>query len=292
MTTRTLQHQPARARDDGSSGKVAAASGRVLALALIVLFSIGPLVWMVLSSVRPPEELFATDPSVVPGALTTEWYEELFASSDVVRWFLNSAVVAIATTLLALVIGTLAGYALARFHFPGRRLLLGALVATYLFPAILLLVPLYLLLSRFGLVGELSGLVFAHLGITLPLATWLMKSFIDAVPRELEEAARVDGCGHLRALVQVTLPLLRTGLATTALFVFILSWDEFLFASVLTQGSTRTVPVAIAGYITSFDVRWGVIMALGTLVTLPVVVLFFALQGLFEKGLMSGSVKG
>ncbi|TDD71241.1 carbohydrate ABC transporter permease [Jiangella aurantiaca] len=265
---------------------------RVVALALIVLFACGPIVWMVLSSFRPPAELFQKPPQVMPRGWTGRWYEEVFAGSDVLRWFANSFTVSVATTLIAVTIGTLAAYALTRFDFPGRRTLLGSLVVAYLFPAILLLVPVYLMLSVLGLVGNLSGLVVAHLATTLPLAIWLMKSFVESVPRELEEAALVDGCSQLRAFALITVPLLRTGLATTALFVFILSWDEYLFASVLTQGDTMTVPVAIAGYVTSFDIRWGAIMALGTLVTLPIVVIFSLLQRLFEKGITSGSVKG
>jgi ABC-type glycerol-3-phosphate transport system permease component len=119
-----------------------------------------------------------------------------------------------------------------------------------------------------------------------------MKSFVEAVPRDLEDAGRVDGLGYFGSFLRITLPLLRTGLATTAMFAFILSWDEFLLASVISQGDTVTAPVGMAGLVTSFDIRWGTIMALSTLVTIPVVVLFLALQRYFEKGLTAGGVKG
>jgi len=217
---------------------------------------------------------------------------EALGGSNVVRWFVNSLIVALATALISCTVGTLAGYALARFVFPGRRFFMLLLVSAYLFPAILLLMPLYLMLSNYRLVGTLPAIVLAHVAITLPLATYLMKSFVESVPRELEEAALVDGCGPFRTFLRVTLPLLRTGLATTLLFSFILSWDEYLFASALSQGSTTTAPVGIQTFISSFDVRWGAIMALGTLVTIPVLVLFVALQKNFEKGITAGGVKG
>jgi ABC-type glycerol-3-phosphate transport system permease component len=281
----------AAVRPPPTIGRVAAMAGRIVALALIVLFAAGPVLWMVISSLRPADELFVQDPSLVPSAVTSAWYEEVFGS-DALRWFGNSLVVATCTTALSLVIGTAAGYAVTRFEFPGRRVLLACLGVAYLFPAILLLVPLYLVLASLGLVGQLGGIVIAHLTITLPLTAWLMKSFVETVPRELEEAARVDGLGYLGSFLRVTLPLLRTGLATTATFSFILSWDEFLLASVISQGDTVTAPVGMAGLVTSFDIRWGAIMALSTLVTIPVLVLYFVLQRYFEKGLTAGGVKG
>lgn len=271
--------------------RIAALTGRIVALALIVAFAAGPVLWMVLSSFRPADELFESDPSLVPSAVTTVWYEEVFGSGAP-RWFANSLVVALATTVISLVIGTSAGYAVTRFTFPGRRILLACLGIAYLFPAILLLVPLYLVLASLGLVGGLAGIVIAHLTITLPLTAWLMKSFVETVPKDLEEAGRVDGLSYLGSFLRITLPLLRPGLATTATFSFILSWDEFLLASVIAQGDNVTAPVGMAGLVTSFDIRWGAIMALSTLVTVPVVVLYVVLQRSFEKGLTTGGVKG
>ncbi|BCB88800.1 carbohydrate ABC transporter permease [Phytohabitans suffuscus] len=275
-----------------SPARVASVAGRVVALALIVFFAVGPILWMAVSSIRPADELFQSDPSLVPSDVTGSWYREVFAGSEALRWFANSFVVAVASTVISLAVGTTAGYAVTRFTFPGRRVLLAGLSVAYIFPAILLLVPLYLALNSLGLVGGLAGIVVAHVTITLPLTTWLMKSFVEAVPRELEEAAWVDGLGYFRGFLMVTLPLLRTGLATTAMFSFILSWDEYLFASVIGQGDNVTAPVAMAGFVTSFDIRWGAIMALSTLVTVPVVALFFVLQRYYEKGLTAGSVKG
>lgn len=263
-----------------------------LATVALVAFAVFPQLWMLISSFRPPVDLFESPPTLLPTGFTLEWYVEAFVGSNALKWFANSLIVAVATSLISTTVGTLAGYALARFIYPGRKMFMLLLTSAYLFPAILLLMPLYLMLANYHLVGTLPAIVLAHLVITLPLSTWLMKSFVEGVPRELEEAALVDGCGPVRTFLTVTFPLLRTGLATTLLFSFILSWDEYLFASTLSNGSTATVPVGIQTFISSFDVRWGAIMALGSLVTVPVVVLFLFLQRYFEKGITAGGVKG
>lgn len=274
------------------SGDVAANMARIAGLCFIVLFAVGPLIWMVSSSFRPAEQLFQSPPQLITSGVTTDWYKEVLGRSDVVLWFANSFTVAIVTTALSVVLGTLGGYAISRFVFPGKRPFMAALLMSYLFPAILLLLPMYLLLSTLGLIGTIAGVVLAHLAITLPLSIFLMASFASAVPREIEEAALVDGLGLFGAFLRVSVPLMRTGIATTCLFAFILSWDEYLFASAIAQGQAVTVPVALAGFVTSFDIRWGAIMALSTLVTLPIVLLFAFLQRYFEKGLTTGSVKG
>lgn len=282
---------PARKRKK-TPGQIAGASLSIFVLVLLILFAVFPLLWMIISSMRPAEELFQSPPQLIPSHLSFDWYKEALFGTSVARWFWNSLIVAIATSLISTLFGMLAGHALARFNYPGRRIFMTLLISAYLFPAILLLMPLYLMLSNYGLVGKLPAVILAHVAITLPLSTFLMKSFVEAVPRDLEEAAMIDGCSPSRAFWTVTVPLLRTGIATTLLFSFILSWDEYLFASALSTGDNLTAPVGIQTFISSFDVRWGAIMAVGTLVTLPVVVLFALLQSKFEKGITAGGVKG
>jgi ABC-type glycerol-3-phosphate transport system permease component len=216
----------------------------------------------------------------------------VWTASDAPLWFFNSFTVAGATTLLNAGIGALAAHGISRFQYPGRRAFMGLLLLGYTFPVILLLIPLYLLLESLHLLGTLAGVILAHLVMTLPFSIWLMRSFILAIPRELEQAAVIDGCSEWGAFLRVTLPLARVGLVATSLFAFVLSWNEYLLASVITGGGTRTLPVGIAGFISAYDIHWGEIMALGTLVTVPIVVGFAVVQSYFEKGLLAGGVKG
>lgn len=263
----------------------------VILIAFVVL-AVGPVLWMVISSIRPAADLFQSPPEIVPRNFTGEWYSEVFRRSDAPLWFRNSLVVAVAVTLINAAVATLGAYSIVRFRYPGRRILFGGLLASYIFPPVLLLVPVFLILSSAGFVGNLFGVIAAHLITTLPFSVWLMRTFILGVPRNLEQAAMVDGCGHFGAFRRVTLPLLKTGLVATSVFAFILSWNEYLYASVISAGDTTTVPVGIASFITSFDIRWGAIMALGTAVTFPVILLFGVFQRQFEKGLTAGAIKG
>lgn len=265
---------------------------RIVVLALFVVLAVGPIVWMVISSVRPAADLFQSPPELIPRNFTGEWYEEVFRRSDAPLWFRNSLVVAVAVTVVNAVVATLGAYSIVRFRYPGRRLLFGGLLASYIFPPVLLLVPVFLILSSARLVGNQFGIVAAHLITTLPFSVWLMRTFILGVPRDLEQAAMVDGCGYFGAFMRITLPLLKTGIVATSVFAFILSWNEYLFASVISSGDTTTVPVGIATFITSFDIRWGAIMALATAVTLPMILLFGVFQRQFSKGLTAGAIKG
>ena len=258
----------------------------------VLVFAAGPLLWMAVSSFKPATDLFTSPPSLVPASLTGHWYVSVWTASDAPLWFFNSFTVAGATTLLNAAIGTLAAHGISRFQYPGRRAFMGLLLLGYMFPVILLLIPLYLLLESLHLLGTLAGVILAHLVMTLPFSIWLMRSFILAIPRELEQAAIIDGCSEWGAFLRVTLPLARVGLVATSLFAFVLSWNEYLLASVITGGGTRTLPVGIAGFISAYDIHWGEIMALGTLVTVPIVAGFAVVQSYFEKGLLAGGVKG
>lgn len=276
----------------GTASSTPARIVRQAGLIAVVAFAAAPLLWMMISSLKPPTELFTSPPLLVPTSLTGRWYISVWTASDAPRWFLNSFIVAAVTTLLNAGIGILGAHGISRFEYPGRRAFAGLLLLGYMFPAILLLIPLYLLLESIHLLGTLAGVVVAHLVMTLPFSVWLMRSFIIAIPRELEQAALIDGCSEWGAFLRVTLPLSRVGLAATSLFAFVLSWNEYLLASVITGGQTKTLPVGIAGFISAYDIHWGEIMALGTLVTVPILVGFAIVQGYFEKGLLAGGVKG
>jgi ABC-type glycerol-3-phosphate transport system permease component len=260
---------------------------------LLVLFVAFPLLWMVVASFTPASQLFTSPPRIIPSELTLKWYRDTWQASDAPRYFLNSLIVGVSTTAVCMVVGILSAYATTRFDFPGKRLFLGAALASYVFPAILLFLPLYLILNALGLTDSLAGIIVAHIVVSFPFAVWMMRSFFLAIPRDLDEAAWVDGASYLRTLVSVVLPVSMPGVFSTAIFVFVLSWNEYLFASVIAgSAENKTITVGIAEFITSFDVRWGNIMALGTIATVPVVIMFMFVQKYFLKGALEGAVKG
>ena len=264
------------------------------AVALVLIVFVGfPLLWMALSSLKPSAELFVNPPRILPGVITFEWYANLVGSSDAISLFKNSLVVGVATTAICLILGTFAAYGVTRFDFPGKRAFLGAALVSYVFPAIVLFISVYMIVNSLGLVDTRLGLILCHCILTFPFALWMLKSFFEGVPREIDEAAWVDGASFAQTFVLVILPLSLPGLFSVAVFVFVLSWNEFLFASVMiTSGDMKTIPLGIAEFITSFDIRWGEIMAIGTLATVPVVIMFLCVQRYFVAGVTSGAIKG
>jgi ABC-type glycerol-3-phosphate transport system permease component len=262
-----------------------------VAIALCALIGF-PLLWMIISSLKPAAQLFVSPPQLLPTATTLEWYRNI-AQSDAPTYFLNSLIIGGATTLICLVLGTLSAYAITRFEFPGKNVFLLGALAGYVFPAIVLFVPIYLIIGALGLIDTLAGVVICHTILTFPFALWMLRSFFAAIPREIDESAWVDGASFLRTFLTIILPLALPGIFSVGVFVFVLSWNEYLFASVLiTSSAHKTIPLGIAEFITSFDVRWGEIMAMGTLATVPVVILFMAVQRYFLRGVIAGAVKG
>lgn len=260
---------------------------------LIVVFVAFPLIWMAVASITPASELFRSPPTLLPSEITLTWYRDTWQASDAPRYFLNSLVIGLSTTVICMIIGILSAYATTRFEFPGKKLFLISAIASYVFPAILLFLPLYLILNTFGLTDSLVGVIVAHIVVSFPFAVWMLRSFFLGIPRELDEAAWVDGASYMRTLVSVILPVSMPGLFSTAIFVFVLSWNEYLFASVIAgSAANKTITVGIAEFITSFDVRWGNIMALGTIATVPVVIMFMFVQKYFLRGVLEGAVKG
>ncbi len=262
----------------------------LLLLAVGVLF---PVAWMVGSSFKPATELFTRPPIIVTTHPTAEWYRAVVTRSDAVRLFLNSFVIALVTMVLNIVIASLAAYSVTRFRYRGRNLVLYSSLATYVFPPIVLLVPLYLIIQDLGLVDTRLGVIIPHTLLTLPFSLWLLRAFFASIPIEMDEAARVDGASHFGVYRRIIMPMAAPGLFATGLLAFIISWSEFLFSSViLTSGDKKTLPVGIAEFITSFDIRWGEIMALGTITTIPIVIFFLLIQRQFVAGFLGGGVKG
>jgi multiple sugar transport system permease protein len=267
-------------------------AARIATIVLVVSFCLGPVVWQVITSVKPDTEL-ARLPPLLPEEPTGEHYRAVLARSSMTVALRNSALVACAATALAIGLGGLCAFALARLPIAGKPVILGIALAVSMFPPIAVISPLYLLVRALGLRDQLIALILTHATYALPLAIWLLAGFFRQIPRELYWAARVDGCSPLRALVSVILPLARPGLAVAALLVFIFSWNEFMFALTLTASeSSRTAPVALALFPGLHEVPWGDMAAASILVMAPVVLLAAVFQRHVVAGLMAGSVKG
>jgi len=268
---------------------------RYAALGAFTLFFLFPLYWLAVTALKPPAQLFAQPPTWWPDPPTLAHFRDLFAGAALGRLAWNSAVVALGSTLLALVVGTLGAYSLSRFSLPLRlnHHVSFWILSTRAFPPIISIVPLFLILRQFGLVDTRLGLVLAYAAFNLPFVVWMMKGFFDDLPRELEESALVDGDTPFGAFRRIALPLVRPGLAATALFCLILSWNEFLFALVLTQTEAAlTLPVGIANQVTQYEIRWGAMSAAGVVAMVPLFFVALLVQRHLVRGLTYGAVKG
>ncbi|MBW6395784.1 MAG: carbohydrate ABC transporter permease [Thermus sp.] len=266
-----------------------------LLVAFVVVYSVFPFYWAVISSFKPSDALFASNPSFLPLPFTLDHYRNVFLQANFGRNLLNSVVVAGGATLLSLVLGVLAAYALGRLPFPPRNAVLYLVLAMTMFPQISVLGGLFMLLRQAGLFNTHLGLILSYLLFTLPFTVWVLVGYFKGLPRELEEAAYVDGATPLQTLVRIMLPLTGPGLVTTGLLAFIAAWNEYLFALTFTVGDkVKTVPPAIASFggATPFEIPWGSIMAASVVVTVPLVVLVLIFQQRIVAGLTAGAVKG
>lgn len=278
------------------SGKGILRTGlNVLALVAALLAALAPVYWMLTISLKIEGDQFAYPPKWFSFTPTLQHYYEAFVTRSFGQYLLTSAIVAVVSTACALVIGTLAAYALTRFRLPynlDRKLSLWIL-STRMFPAIVTAVPLFLMMRDLRLLNTKAALIVVYTAFNLPFVVWMMRGFFAEVPRDLEEAALVDGDSRLGALVRVVLPLVSPGLAATAVFCLIVSWNEFLFALVLTQtDAAMTLPVGIAGRVTQFEIKWGVMSAAGAVAMIPILIFALAMQRYLVRGLSLGAVKG
>jgi multiple sugar transport system permease protein len=266
----------------------------ILAVLIVVLVVIlFPIYWMLVTAFDPPSLGYNAQPNLWPAKLTLSAFIQLFTDYQFALWMRNTLGVAVASTLLAVVIGTLAAYSLARLRYPGRDLLSGLFFLVYLFPATLLFVPIFVILSSLGLKNSYEGLVATYLTFTVPFVTWMLKAYLTNIPFELEEAAMVDGATRLQTMVRIVLPLAAPGVAASAIFAFTLSWNEYLYAFILLdEKSKMTLSPGMTQLVFGDIFLWGMIMAGATLMSLPVLVLYFVAQRFVVSGLTAGSVKG
>jgi len=271
----------------------AAMVSRLVLLSAGAVVMIVPFVYMLSTSLKPDRLVLEVPPRFLPSHPTTANYTGAWTSNDFSRYFLNSVLVAVATTLLTVLLASMMAFAFARFDFPGKGLLFGLMLLGLMVPTIMLLIPQFLLAKKLMLLNTLWGLIVFYAGGNLALNTFLLRSFFRDIPRELEEAMVVDGAGPWTRYRRLILPLSRPALATVAIFTFLASWDEFVWAlTIINDPNKRTLPIAIALFQGQHSTSWGLVFAASLIAILPVLAIFVTFQRQFVSGIASGALKG
>lgn len=269
---------------------------RRVVLTLLTVFAVTPVYVMLSSSLKPLEDVTGAF-RWIPRGLTIRPYLDIWDTVPLARYFLNSLIVAGAATGCSVVVAIFAAYAVSRYRFRGKRIFTVTVLSTQMFPGILFLLPLFLIFVNIGnttgiaLYGSRGGLILTYMTFTLPFSIWMLVGYLDSIPRDLDEAALVDGCGPLKALFRVVVPAAVPGIVAVAIYSFMTAWGEVLFASVMTNDVTRTLSVGLQGYATQTEVYWNQVMAASLVVSLPVVAGFLLLQRYLVAGLTAGAVK-
>ena len=261
-------------------------------LLLILLFILFPFYWTFITSIKPEAELYGAV-TYWPKAIVWDSYKNLFTTTvnflDAIK---NSFVVAAATTIVSLTTSTLAAYAFSRYRFAGRRAMMALFLSNNMFPTVLLLIPLYSIMRKMGLLYTPGSLILAYTTFTIPFSVWLLNGFLNDLPLTLEEAALVDGCNRRTAFSKIILPILGPCLVATGVYIFMTSWNEYTFAVMFTNTQTRTIPVALKSLIGQLGVQWDLLTAGGIITIIPVCIMFFFAQKRLVEGLTAGAVKG
>lgn len=252
-----------------------------------------PVYWMVTTSFKPKGDILSTNPTLLPRSFTFSNYIEAVTKEGFIRALFNSLFVVFFTVTISLFVALFASIAVARMKFKGKRIYVASILLVQMLPLSALLIPIYLLLSRFNLTDKLSGVILTYLAFVLPFVIWTLRGFLVNIPAELEEAALVDGCTKPQAYRLVLFPLMAPGLVATAIFAFIQAWNEFLLAYILLSSQDNaTMPIWLAGFTNRFGTDWGPLMAASTLTALPVVIFFTRIQDKIATGVTAGAVKG
>lgn len=258
---------------------------------LVVLL---PILYMASTSMKSMSEIMTSQTvTLFPKQFTLEAYKNIITEYPFFTYLKNSLVISVASTLIAVLFSTLAGYGFSRFHFKGKGLIMMFILVTQMFPAVMLFVPYYKLLTIYGMANSRRGIVLVHIASVIPFCSWMMYGFFNSISRELDEAARIDGCSHLMIFWKIIAPLTLPGLVSTTIYAFIQSWNEYMFSMLcITADKMKTLPVAI-GQMASYDkIMWNDLMAASLLSSLPIVILFVFLQRYFISSMTQGAVKG
>jgi ABC-type glycerol-3-phosphate transport system permease component len=265
-----------------------------IVLYTVTLIIISPLIWMVLSSFKPFSEVYLSPPSFFPLEPTINNYVSLWNATKFPTYFLNSTVVAFISTIASVIISTMGGYSLSRFRYRWSQIFGRMVLLAYIFPPILMIIPLYIFIMKLNLGDSLISLILAYTTFTLPFTLWLLKSFFDAVPRDLEEAAIVDGATPFTAFLKVSVPMITPGIISTAVFAFVDAWNDYLYALVfISSDSKKTLPAGVQAMVSTTAIfSWGMLMAGAVLITIPALIFFVIIQRKLVTGLGEGGVKG
>lgn len=271
---------------------------RIVIAGVVVLFAVVgmfPIYWMVVSALLPTSETLSTNPPLIPSPTSLDfgYFADVFTNSELPTWFLNSTLTTGGSVFVSMVVATLAGYSLSRMRGRLQDAASASMLLTRVLPGTLLVIPLFVVFSSLHLLNTLWAIILANCTVIIPFAVWLMKGFFDSIPKELEEAAVIDGCGVFGAFARIVLPLTRPGLAATTAYAFVLAWSDYLFAKTFLQDRDLwTLTLGSASFVGEHAVNWNSLMAVGIIAIIPVAVLFLFLEPLLVKGLASGSVKG
>lgn len=285
-----------------NSARTARIIGRTFRIILIIVLlgiCLLPIYWMVITSFKMQEEIFSVPPTFFPKKFTVKNYlsiivGDISASIKFLTYFKNSIIVAISTVAVTLLLATPAAYAFSRIPFKGKKNLIYFVLVSQMLPIVIILIPIYRSFLKLSLVSTYPGLVLSYMVFTLPFSIWILKGYFDGIPRELDNAAKVDGCTRMQTMLKVILPNVTPGLTAASIVVFIQSWDEFMISlTLMDKDSMRTLPVGIIqSFVGQFTIKWGEMMAASVITTIPVVILFMFLSTYLIGGLTAGAVKG
>jgi ABC-type glycerol-3-phosphate transport system permease component len=257
------------------------------------VFALFPLAWMSLSSLKSYQEIYRFPPTYWPTDLSLGFYEKVLTTTPFLSFLWNSVVVAGLSTIVSVSFAAMAAWSLARAQFRGRKLLMRGVLLAYLFPQILIVIPLFRMIATLGLANTYTGLVLAYVTFTFPFSTWMLTAYFEKIPYEIEEAGRIDGASNWTIFRRLVLPLAAPGIVTVAIFSFINAWNEFLYGLViLGGGEKRTLPVGLYSFVGGEFAQWGEMMAATTMTMLPTLILFLLVQGRLAGGLTAGAVRG
>ncbi|MFI9102535.1 carbohydrate ABC transporter permease [Streptomyces fildesensis] len=269
---------------------------RRIFLTLLTVFTLAPVYVMLSSSLKPLQDVQGSF-RWIPSGFTFRPYIDIWHTVPLAKYFVNSVIVSVSATVASVAVAIFAAYAVSRYRFKGRKFFTVTVLSTQMFPGILFLLPLFLIFVNIGnstgiaLYGSRGGLILTYLTFSLPFSIWMLVGYFDSIPRDLDEAAMVDGCGPLGALFRVVVPAAVPGIVAVSVYAFMTAWGEVLFASVMTNDTTRTLAVGLQGYATQTDVYWNQVMAASLVVSVPVVAGFLLLQRYLVVGLTAGAVK-